>query len=234
MSLEQLFSTSELNLLVPDTTLEFPSETTADEWLSRAKVSKLERKQAFFGQQLFFCTSSLFTKSISADEQLLSLLMLRIKPPAPSVPSDPNNPPELLLEFLSHLQVSLEATYISSTPQPGPNDTPRTPASRLSAPPRTSSLGPPKTSNRFTAHHPSILPPSTPHPTPSTGEQDRKYVSSEGTLLLANIWGANTADDSPESFSLLWSEEEEVWVAVYRLSLTVCRDLLLFCAFIAF
>jgi hypothetical protein len=63
---------------------------------------------------------------------------------------------------------------------------------------------------------------------PSTGEQDRKYVSSEGTLLVANIWGANTAEDSPETFSLLWSEEEEVWVAVYRLSLTVCRDLLLF------
>ena len=58
MSLEQLFSTSELNLLVPDTTLEFPSETTADEWLSRAKVSKLERKQAFFGQQLFFAPAA--------------------------------------------------------------------------------------------------------------------------------------------------------------------------------
>jgi hypothetical protein len=54
MSLEQLFSTSELDVVVPDTTLEFPSETTADEWLSRAKFSKIERKQAFFGQHLFF------------------------------------------------------------------------------------------------------------------------------------------------------------------------------------
>ena len=50
MSLEQLFSTSELNVIVPDTTLEFPSETTADEWISRAKFSKIEKKQAFFGQ----------------------------------------------------------------------------------------------------------------------------------------------------------------------------------------
>ena len=37
--------------------------------------------------------------------------------------------------------------------------------------------GPPKPSNRFSAHHASILPPSTPHPI--TGE---KYASSEGTL----------------------------------------------------
>lgn len=49
MSLEHLFSTSELTLVVPDTSLEFPPSTTADEWLGRVKIGKVERKQAFFG-----------------------------------------------------------------------------------------------------------------------------------------------------------------------------------------
>jgi hypothetical protein len=49
MSLEQIFSTSELNVVVPDTSLEFPPESSADEWLGRVKIGKVERKQAFFG-----------------------------------------------------------------------------------------------------------------------------------------------------------------------------------------
>jgi hypothetical protein len=31
--------------------------------------------------------------------------------------------------------------------------------------------------------------------------------------------------DSEEKFRLLWSEKEQVWVAVYRLALTVCTFL---------
>lgn len=73
------------------------------------------------------------------------------------------------------------------------------------------------------AHHPSIFPPSTPNPTPYSADQDRRYAKSEGTLLLASIWGQDTSDDSREAFSLLWSEAGRVWVAVYRLALTVCK-----------
>ncbi|KDR76963.1 hypothetical protein GALMADRAFT_225118 [Galerina marginata CBS 339.88] len=56
---------------------------------------------------------------------------------------------------------------------------------------------------------------------PATADQDRKYTTSEGTILVANIWGSNTADDSPDSFALLWSEKDKGWVAVYRMAITV-------------
>lgn len=117
--------------------------------------------------------------------------------------------------MLAHVQVSLEASYISS--QPTASGTPRT--SRLLQTPRTGTLARPN--NRLNPH-PSILPPSTPNPMPSTGEQDRKYTTSEGTLLVANIWGSNTAEDSSEAFALLWSEAEACWIAVYRMVVTVC------------
>jgi hypothetical protein len=72
--------------------------------------------------------------------------------------------------------------------------------------------------------NPSIFPPATPNPTPSTAENDRQYVQAEGTLLLASIWGQGGVDDA-ERFMLLWSEKDQVWVAVYRLALTVCTFL---------
>ncbi|GLB39687.1 putative TRAPP trafficking subunit Trs65 [Lyophyllum shimeji] len=200
MSFDQLFATSVLNVVVPDTSVEYPPQRPADEWLGKLEESAVERKQAFF------------------DEQLHSLLTLRIEHPTSTAPADADHPPQPLLTLLAHTQVSLEATYISSLPTPNP-DLLRT--SRLSAPPRTASL--PKSNSRLQvqSHHPSILPPSTPNPTPSSADHDRRYVTSEGTLLLASIWGQNTSEDSKEGFSLLWSEKEQVWVAVYRLSLTV-------------
>ncbi|KAF5313342.1 hypothetical protein D9611_008665 [Ephemerocybe angulata] len=199
MSLEQLFSSSELNLIVPDTSLEFPPETSTDEWLGRVKIGKIERKQAFF------------------DEQLQSLLLLRIQHPTPDIPADPKSPPVLLLEFLNYLQVSLEASYISPMPVQASQEPTWT--SRLSAPPRAMSARP---SAGLSAHQPpSIFPPATPNPVPSTGEQDRQYAGSEGAFLAAIIWGAGSAEQSKEAFSLLWSEKEKVWVAVYRLALTV-------------
>lgn len=57
---------------------------------------------------------------------------------------------------------------------------------------------------------------------PSTADQDRKYTTAEGTILVANIWGSSTADDSPEDFALLWSEKDKSWVAIYRMAITVC------------
>lgn len=45
-------------------------------------------------------------------------------------------------------------------------------------------------------------------------------------MLIASIWGQDSAEDSREAFSLIWSDEEQLWVAVYRLSLTVCESFL--------
>ncbi|KAG6865222.1 hypothetical protein C0991_004345 [Blastosporella zonata] len=68
-------------------------------------------------------------------------------------------------------------------------------------------------------HHPSIFPPATPNPTPLSADHDRRYATAEGTRLIETIWGQSK--DSKEAFSLIWSEKEHVWVAVYRLSLVV-------------
>ncbi|KAK7061966.1 TRAPP trafficking subunit Trs65-domain-containing protein [Favolaschia claudopus] len=195
--LEQLFASAELDVVVPDTSLEYPPATPADDWLSRLKSETLERTQAFF------------------DEQLQALLTVRVESPSTSNSRDAAQPPKDLLLFLSHLQISLEATYISSVPIGSSSpETPGPRTARLAAPPRTASLKP-------RSLHPPIFPPNTPNPTPSSGETDKRYLKSEGTLLLASIWGQNTSEDSQEGFTLLWSEEEEMWVVVYKLALTV-------------
>ncbi|KAF7355571.1 hypothetical protein MSAN_01474300 [Mycena sanguinolenta] len=197
-ALEQLFGSAELDLVIPDTSIEYPPATPADDWLARLKSENLERSQAFF------------------DEQLQALLTVRVEQPPASNSRDAAHPPKDLLVFLSHLQISLEATYISSVPVgPSVPETPRT--AKLSAPPRTASLA--KLSAR--SAHPPIFPPNTPNPTPASAETDKRYLKSEGTLLLASIWGQNSSEDSQEGFSLLWSEEEGMWVVVYRLALTV-------------
>ncbi|RDB17387.1 hypothetical protein Hypma_001684 [Hypsizygus marmoreus] len=201
MSFERLFASSSLNVVVPDTSVEYPPRGSPDEWLERLTDSSVERKQAFF------------------DEQLQSLLIFRVEHPTPAIPADPDNPPQSLLSFLAHVQISLEASYISSVPAQDPG---LLRPSKLSAPPRTAPL--PKGGSlrlQAQAHHPSILPPNTPNPMPSSADHDRRYVTSEGTLLVASIWGQDTSEGSTEAFSLLWSEKEQLWVAVYRLSLTI-------------
>jgi len=140
---------------------------------------------------------------------------VRIDHPTPNVLADIDHPPADLLAFLAHLQVSLEATYISSVPVTIP-DTPR--SNRISAPVQTTSFA------QFSESlHPHMVPPSTPNPTPFTAEYDRRYIRSEGTLLLTSIWGQDASEDSSEAFSLLWSQKESAWVAVYRLCVTVCK-----------
>ncbi|KAG6907317.1 hypothetical protein DXG01_009436 [Tephrocybe rancida] len=202
MSFEHLFASSVLNVVVPDTSVDYPPVGPPDKWLGKLRSGSIERRQAFFG-----------------DSKFLSLLTLRIEHTSSTSPPDPEHPPETLLTFLAHTQISLEATYISSVPAPNP-DILRT--SRLSAPPRTApSSSKPNGRLQVHSHHPSILPPATPNPTPSSADHDRRYVTAEGTLLTATIWGQSTSEDSKEAFSLLWSDDEQVWVAVYRLSLLV-------------
>ncbi|KII92192.1 hypothetical protein PLICRDRAFT_36980 [Plicaturopsis crispa FD-325 SS-3] len=195
---EHLFNTTLLEVVVPDTSVVFPSQNEGDEWLEQLKSGPLERKQAFF------------------DELLEFILIARIEKPDPNGAPDPKHPPTDLLNFLSHLQVSLEATYISPLPTQAPTSPP---GSRLATPPRSDSMklkprnGP--------AAHPSIFPPSTPSPIPSTADTDRKYMRSDGTLLAASIWGHSTVENSREAFALLWSEKDQRWVAVYKLAVSV-------------
>ncbi|KAH0828021.1 TRAPP trafficking subunit Trs65-domain-containing protein [Lanmaoa asiatica] len=158
------------------------------------KQPHAERKQAFF------------------DEQLNLLLVMHIEHPSLNNPHDRHSPPRSLVDLLSHIQVSLEATYISKTPNQGVLDT------ATLVRPRTSSM--PK--GRPLSLHPSIFPPNTPNPIPSTTEGDRKYVQSEGTLLFSSIWGTKKAtEESKEKFALLFSESQRTWIAVYELSLIV-------------
>lgn len=142
---------------------------------------------------------------------------MKIEHPTPNEPANPTKPPSSLIDFLAHIQISLEASYISSEPIIA--EAPR--SNRLSAPPRSASLGV-KGSPRVGAHHPSIFPPTTPHPTPATAEHDKKYVASQGTPLFTSIWGQSLSESSQEDFTLVWSESEQLWVAIYRLAMTVC------------
>ena len=75
---------------------------------------------------------------------------------------------------------------------------------------------------RRASHHPSIFPPATPNPTPSAPDQDKRYLRAEGTVVFSTIWGQ--AED--DTFALLWAAEENVWLALYRVSLTVCQCIL--------
>ncbi|KAF6746016.1 TRAPP trafficking subunit Trs65-domain-containing protein [Ephemerocybe angulata] len=198
MSLEQLFLVFRAKPHRPRHVPRIPpSKPLRTNGSVESRIGKIERKQAFF------------------DEQLQSLLLLRIQHPTPDIPADPKSPPVLLLEFLNYLQVSLEASYISPMPVQASHEPTWT--SRLSAPPRAMSARP---SAGLSAHQPpSIFPPATPNPIDST-------QGSEGAFLAAIIWGAGSAEQSKEAFSLLWSEKEKVWVAVYRLALTVYCQLL--------
>ncbi|KAG9316779.1 TRAPP trafficking subunit Trs65-domain-containing protein [Chiua virens] len=192
---ETLFGSCVLELLTPDTSVSFPEGVPADDWLSSVKQTHAERKQAFF------------------DEQLNLLLVMHINHPSLNNSPGPYHPPRSLVDFLCHIQISLEATYISQTPNQDALGT-----GGLVLPRTSSTLG----KDRPSSLHPSIFPPNTPNPIPSTAEGDRKYVQSEGTLLFSCIWGTKKAtEESKEKFALLFSETQKSWVAVYELSLIV-------------
>lgn len=214
---EEIFDSAILDVVVPDTSIQFPVQSQTDPWLESLQNEEkdVHRDLAFF------------------DEILSSLLLIRLAHPTINDSPDPTDPPGPLLDFLAHLQISLEATYIS--PHSAIDPPPLAGRSHLSAPPRPESLLVP---GRVKSHptinsnlNPSIFPPATPNPTPSTTETDQKYVQAEGTLLLAGIWGQGHGqglkggEENKGRFTLLWSESEQVWVAVYQLALVVCTSL---------
>ncbi|KIK70994.1 hypothetical protein GYMLUDRAFT_308496 [Collybiopsis luxurians FD-317 M1] len=217
-SFEDLFTSTDLDVIVPESGIAFPPESNFDEWLENLNNS--DRKEAFF------------------DEHLQTLLLLRV-PQAEPVPSEP---PRFLLDFLAHLQILLEASYIAQndgattdytvSPSPFPSGRVNVPTS---PPPRGSSIKKPThlnlslSPNPTSSHHPSILPPSTPNPTPQSAAVDERYLQAEGVVLTSRIWGQDAAgtgvldkkqgsdlQERTDDFSLLWSKKGQVWVAVYR------------------
>ncbi|KAI6134633.1 TRAPP trafficking subunit Trs65-domain-containing protein [Pisolithus thermaeus] len=198
-SLETLFGSCGLEVAVPDTSVDFPERRDqVDDWLTILQERQADRKHAFF------------------DEQLRLFLIIKIG----HLPSNPLNEsrslPSLLVRFLRHIQVSLEATYIPRKS----TETPITPrADQVAGPPRSSSVG--LSNPRPASLNPSIFPPTTPNPIPSTAEADKKYVQSEGVLLLSSIWGEGPAEHSGEKFTVLFSHSRKEWVAVYQLFLNV-------------
>ncbi|KAL5495454.1 hypothetical protein ACEPAI_917 [Sanghuangporus weigelae] len=195
---ELIFNDCTLDLIIPNGSLSLPAQessaSTADEWLKQARVVG-ERQQAFFDEKLDFFLAIRFKQDASAG--LLS--------------PDVFAPPPLLLSFLNHLQVSLEATYIP--PEQLAN-------TRLSSPPvrSSSSLQTPRGSGLGIPLP--LFPPQTPSPKPSTNETDRKYAYAEGTPLKSFIWGEDLSEDV-NSFRFLWSSSEKCWIAIYRIFLPV-------------
>ena len=213
-SFETLFESCVLEVFTPDTSVSFPEDVVVHDWLTSVKQPHAERKQAFFGEVHCILIVAPTEAHGYVDEQLNLLLVMYIKHPSLTNAHDRNNPPRSLVDLLSHVQVSLEATYISQTPN---QDVPNTAGL---VPPRTSSM----LKGRPSSLHPSIFPPNTPNPIPSTTESDRKYVQSEGTLLFSGIWGTKKiTEESEEKFALLFSEIQRSWIAVYELSFIVCE-----------
>ncbi|KAF5345766.1 hypothetical protein D9758_011868 [Tetrapyrgos nigripes] len=258
---EELFTAAELDVRVPNASLQFPSEDNADpdKWLDDLEDS--DRSQAFF------------------DEHLEAILTIRL-PDISSASSAANTPTTTttpspkptsqLLRFLSHLQVALEASYIPQAPSievlrpedtnkeyepplsPRPlTPTPRSPRSttpaaspssaaasttELAVPPRhtslkkpvnlslgsPNSLAPPGSApaGKKQPHHPSILPPANAESyacfrdlgcqRPATGGKEKDNEESAKALKKG-------MDEEKESFCLLWSPGERVWIAQQKL-----------------
>jgi hypothetical protein len=215
ISFQDAFTNSTLDVVLADASIAFPCDHTiqGDDWLIALTSSDAERSIAFFGESP---KNRITFNSPEGplDEKLDYYLTVHLTDfntgaASPSFTNEQRIPPPHLLAFLSHIQVSYDAAYITSTPiieepQAGVTFSPP-PGSRP-----TSLLGPSRRPR-------SIFPPTTPHPIPSVGEADRKYVKSEGTLLKAGIWG----DGPDEAFQLLWSQKQKAWVAIFKLVLNV-------------
>ena len=50
MSFENLFASSSLKVVVPDTSVPYPPQTESEEWLEVLDRDSVDRKQAFFGE----------------------------------------------------------------------------------------------------------------------------------------------------------------------------------------
>ncbi|CAL1706026.1 unnamed protein product [Somion occarium] len=208
-NLEEYFNSAVLDVITPIVSVGFPPHEdihAANAWLEAVEDENVDRNLAFFDENLAFVLLLRFGYEQFDEDGLED--------------TKPRKPPISLLSFLAHLQISWDASYISSLPPP-PSPSP-TADGRPPVPSRTVSI--PKTkATSLMPVHPSIFPPSTPHPLPSTGDADRQYVQAQGTPLRFGVWGENSnlEDAQNEDFALLWSEKDKTWVAVYKMTVQV-------------
>lgn len=164
----------------------------------------------------------LLTLICELDERLQFILTVRI--PALSAFSDPSIaapiPSPTMITFLSHLQVSLEASYISPVMSAVPPSTPT-----MMSPTRSKPTPTPLRSNLAPRPAP-LHPPNTPNPIPSTSTPDLQYARTEGGAVINSyIWGEGREKDAVNAvgpaFSLLWSHTQNLWIALYKLDIAV-------------
>lgn len=164
-----------------------------------------------------------------SDERLSFVLCVSIPTPAiKSAIEDSSQEGQLgaLLEYFSHLQVSLEASYVPQASDDKP------PKLTISAPSRLQPSPSPRAPGRSS---PSVIPPLTPLPVPTTSPADAPYanprVVESGPLVHSYMWG-DRDNATDRTFTVVKTDEEldgtESWVAVYRLDVPVGKHRLSF------
>lgn len=143
-------------------------------------------------------------------------------------------PPAALGTFLSHLQISLEASYVSpvapfaistliTSPTSGPALSPLGRPTTAPTPVKglfPLNLGPGRKDLTDSL-------PNTPHPIPSTATHDAAFAKAGegGAVVQSYIWGEGREKEAIDAvgraFCLLWSDEDEAWIAVYKLDVAV-------------
>ncbi|KZW02004.1 hypothetical protein EXIGLDRAFT_665742 [Exidia glandulosa HHB12029] len=197
-SLEDVFHGAQLALHVPDQPVALTDTLVlaGDDVLDQLQRST-QRDQAFF------------------DERLCSFLALTVS----NLDATAATPPPVLLQFLSHLAVTLDASYVGRTQAPEARDT--KPQTRLTLPPHLTGNARHKPPAPAKDSHPSIFPPATPNPVPFTDEGDRGYSQADtGVPLYSYAWGDGPPDDNL-AFALLRCQRHSAWVALYRLDVSV-------------
>ena len=201
--LEQLFNDAVLSLSTPENTLRLPIDLPGpDTWLQELS-STTDRKLAYF------------------DEILSAFLVMRI----PFEPPEPDGrPPADLVTFLTFLQVSFEASYISPEQAPAPPTFTLTSTSGqlLGPPPPGRSSSKPRAGSPLKPKPPPLVPPQTPNPTPQMEDSEKQYAVAEGIQLHSFIWGdLAVKDDRKDDFAILWNGPTKEWVILYRMDVTI-------------
>lgn len=213
-SLEDLFHGAQLALHVPDQPIVLSDAlvSAGDELLDQLQRAS-QRDQAFFGEHAHVLILVAYTAWLT-DERLCSFLTLTL----PTLDANAASPPAVLLQFLSHLAVTLDASYVGRTHAPEVKEKPQT---RLTLPPHVTGNARHKPPAPLKDSHPSIFPPATPNPVPFTDDGDRGYSQADaGVPLYSYAWGDGPADDNV-AFALLRCQRHNAWVALYRLDVSV-------------
>lgn len=170
---------------------------------------------------------------ISADERLHLLFAIRL-------PDAQQTKSEALAAFLQRLQISLDASYISpfvSTANP-----PVIPNQFLNASNVNLVAPNPRSPSPFLNTRPPIplQPPVTPNPIPITSSPDRQYARVDSGVIVQSYtwgeenpaaplknWNKTSLPASTDKFKIAWSEDENAWIALYELHVTVSEYLVL-------